>query len=417
MSTHGETLIVGAGQAGLALSRCLTELGRDHLVLERGRLAERWRSERWDSFTLLSPNWQTRLPGHQYQGPDPDGYMTREQIVDFFDGYARSFAAPVHTGVRVTNVARAAHGWTVWTDSGRYEARNVVIATGHHQRPSVPRLSGALPGHVFQLHTSQYRNPAWLPPGGVLVVGAGPSGQQIADELVRSGRRVHLSVGRHRSVPRRYRGQDSYWWMDRLGMLDRTVDTLASPAAARRAPSAVLTGGDEDLDLRRLVAHGVTPTGHLGAVEGPVLRMADDLAANLAAADDNARRFRTAVDAHVRATRLDVPDDANGEPGPAAWVEHAPCVLDLERAGIRTVVWATGFTRDYSWLHAPVLDSDGEPIHHRGVTAAPGLFFLGLRWQHRRNSNLIDGVGRDAAYLAEQIDATTRTRQMVSVAA
>ncbi len=283
---HATTIIIGAGQAGLALSRCLTEAGHDHLLLERGRVAERWRSERWDSFRLLTPNWQTRLPGFRYQGPEPDGFMDKGQVVDFFDAYAASFAPPVRTGVTVTRVTqRPGGGWRVVTDRGEYEAANVVVATGHMDRPTVPATAARMPAGVDQLHSSQYRNPGQLPAGAVLVVGAGPSGQQIADELGRAGRRVVLAAGRHRALPRRYRGHDVYWWMERLGLLDRTVDTLPDPDQARDTRSSVLEGGTEDLDLRRLHRHGVQLTGRLLLVEGTRVAFGSSLADDLADAD------------------------------------------------------------------------------------------------------------------------------------
>ena len=305
MDGNAGTIIIGAGQAGLAMSRCLRDRGLPHLVLERGQVAQRWRSERWHSFTLLSPNWQTRLPGHRYAGSEPDGFMRAAQVADMLQAYARG--APVRTGVSVDAVRPSAHGWWVLTSAGSYLASNVVVATGDLDVPAVPALAVDLPPQVHQLHTSRYRRPAQLPAGGVLVVGAGPSGQQIADELARAGRAVHIAVGRHKSLPRRYRGRDAYWWMDRMGMLDRTVDSLPPHRAGRRTPNAVLTGGREDLDLHRLVRHGVVPHGHLTGCRHGILSFAADLASLVDAAEQNAIRFRAAVDDYVRRTGLDVP--------------------------------------------------------------------------------------------------------------
>ncbi len=395
------TIVIGAGQAGLAMSRCLLDRGLPHLVLERGRIAQRWRSERWDSFTLLSPNWQTRLPGHRYAGPDPDGFMRGAEVAAMLESYGRG--SPVRTGVAVEAVWPSAHGWWVVTDEGMHLGTDVVVATGDLDRPAVPVLARDLPRHLAQLHTSAYRNPAGLPEGGVLVVGAGPSGQQIADELARAGRRVHLAVGRHKSLPRRYRGRDAYWWMDRMGTLRRTVDSLPPHHRGARTPNAVLAGGTEDLDLHRLVRHGVVPHGHLTGVDGRVARFADDLPAMVRAAEENAARFRAAVDEHVRRTGTDVPAEPAPPPRPAPWAVGAPRQLDLDAAGIASVVWATGFRRDFSWLHAPVLDDEGQPVQRRGVTGADGLYFLGLRWMHRRSSSFLDGVGADAEHLAEHI--------------
>lgn len=408
MSNHVRTLIIGAGQAGLALSRCLTDRGHEHLLLERGRIAERWRSQRWDSFRLLTPNWLTRLPGYRYRGDDPDGFMTRSEVVEFFDDYARSFHPPVRSGVDVTGVEPAARGWLVRVD-GRapYRADNVVIATGHYGRNYVPaELAPRLPASVHQLHSSAYRDPAQLPDGAVVVVGSGPSGQQIADELAIAGRRVYLAVGRHRPRPRRYRGHDVYWWLDRMGMLDRTVDTLSSPAATRNAPSGVLAGESRDLNLRRLAARGVVPTGRLVGVDGTRLSFAGDLPDRLAEADHSLEQVLTKIDEYIQRSGRAAPPSDHADPAPAPWAELAPRRLDLTQCRASTVIWATGYRRDYSWIDAPVFDADHEPVHRRGVTPAPGLNFLGLRWQYRRKSNLIDGVGADAEFLAEHLCLT-----------
>ncbi|MGH8824189.1 MAG: NAD(P)-binding domain-containing protein, partial [Jiangellaceae bacterium] len=324
MTIRVQTLIVGAGQAGLAISRCLTTLGHDHLLVDRGHVAERWRTERWDSFTLLTPNWQTRLPGFRYTGHDPAGFMTRDEVVGFLSSYARSFDAPVRTGVTVTGVDPAPPGWIARTDSGRYHATNVVVATGHYDRPAVPAVAADLPRGVHQLHTTDYRNPEQMPPGAVLVVGAGPSGQQIADELACAGRQVFLAVGHHRPLPRRYRGHDVYWWMDRIGMLDRTVDSLPEPGASRRAPSVVLAGEERDLNLHRLVAHGVVPTGRLSAADGGRVHFDDDLPIRLAEADRNVRRLQDAVDEYVERHGVDAPVEDAVPPASTAWAHQAP---------------------------------------------------------------------------------------------
>jgi putative flavoprotein involved in K+ transport len=410
MSSRVRTLIIGAGQAGLALSRCLTETGHEHLLLDRGRVAERWRSERWDSFRLLTPNWLTRLPGYRYTGPDPDGFMTGREVIDFFDGYAASFRPPVRTGVTVTAVAPGPHGWLIRTaDHEHLHAANVVVAVGHYNRSEIPDLAAGLAPSVYQLHSSAYRNPAQLPPGAVVVVGSGPSGQQIADELAVDGRQVYLAVGRHRPLPRRYRGRDVYWWLDRTGMLDRTVDSLPSRTATRNAPSGVLAGESRDLNLRRLVARGVIATGRLVGVDGARLTFAGDLPERLAEADQNVERLLARVDEHIRRSGRAAPPPDRPEPPPAPWADLAPRRLDVNRSHVSTVIWATGYRRDYSWINAPVFDADHEPVHQRGSTPASGLYFLGLRWLYRRKSNIIDGVGPDAEYLAEQLSQDRAT--------
>ncbi|GAA1847598.1 NAD(P)/FAD-dependent oxidoreductase [Pseudonocardia ailaonensis] len=386
METFG-TVVVGAGQAGLAMSRCLTDRGLEHVVLERADIADAWSSRRWDSFTLLSPNWQTRLPGWGYAGPDPGGFMTGAEVRGYLRDYARSFGAPVRTGVEVRQLHRVAGGWRLTTNRGPITAGTVVVATGDLARPRVPALP--LPPGTHALHTADYRNPAQVPEGAVLVVGAGPSGQQIALELAGAGREVHLAVGRHKALPRRYRGHDAYDWMDLLGMHDRTVDTLPGPPVGM--PNAVLAGGTRDLDVPRLVAAGVRAHGRLLGFDGDLPRFADDLAATVATAAANADHFRAAVDEYVARTGMDVP----AEPAPAP-----PVVPESPAAPVRTVVWATGFGRDHDWIEAPVRGLDGEIVHRRGVTPAAGLYLLGLRWLYRRSSASLDGVGRDAEYLA-----------------
>lgn len=404
MPTRIDTLIVGAGQAGLALSHHLTAGGRDHLLLDRGRVGERWRSERWDSFQLLTPNWHTGLPGFGYDGHDPDGFMDRSAVVDLFERYAQSFSAPVRTGVAVHGLRPSSAGWRVVSDVGTYIADSVVVATGHHAHPRIPMEPATrLPVGIVQLHTSHYRNPVQLPAGGVLVVGAGPSGQQIAEELALAGRRVVLAAGRHRTLPRRYRGRDSHWWMDRMGMFERTIDTLADPGAVRTAPAFVLGAGCHDLDLRRLVASGVQPAGRLAGVTGSIAWFAGDLPSTAAAADANVHAFRAAVDDFVARTGLAAPPPEDPPPPLGNWVHSAPRRLQMDLEGIGSVVWATGYRRDYSWIHAPVLDATGDPVQRRGATASDGLYFLGLRWMHSRGSDTIHGVGRDAEHIAQHI--------------
>jgi putative flavoprotein involved in K+ transport len=410
MEQHTETLVIGAGQAGLAISRCLSELGREHVVLERGAVAERWRDQRWDTLRLLTPNWHTRLPGHRYRGPDPDGFMGRAEVVSLFEGYARSFAAPLHLRTTVQRVAPAHAGWRVSTDRGLWTCRNVVVATGPHDVPRVPHLSCDLSPGVLQLHASAYRSPARLPTGGLLVVGAGPTGQQLAGELARSGRRVQLAVSRHERLPRTYRGRDAFWWLDRTGVLEETIDERTEGTDPRHPVHPVLAGGRE-LGLQELVKDGVVPVGRLSGVDGRRVHFGDDLCDNFLEAERAAERFEATVDAYVARTGLPAPEAPQRRPLVVPdWARQPARSLDLRASGIETVVWATGYRRDYRWLDAPVFGADGEPIHRRGITAAPGLFFLGLTWLYRRKSASIDGVGDDARHLAETIDAEVRLR-------
>src|SRR4051794_24183353 len=399
-----DTVIIGAGQAGLALSSELTDRGHEHVVLERGRVAERWRSERWDSFRLITPNWQTRLPGRRYDGPDPDGFMRRDEVIAFFDDYAASFDAPVLTDVHVESVQPGQRGWQVTTAaSGTFDARCVVVATGHYATPATPPGAVTLPASVVQLTPRDYRNPGGLPEGAVLVVGAGPSGQQIASEMARSGRRTFIAAGQHRPLPRRYRGRDAYWWLDEMGSLERTIDSVRHPSAAAAAPSVVPSGDREGLHLRRVAAEGALAVGHFRDVVGQVLTFADALQLPLGAADAYSNRFRGLVDDYVRRHDMSAPEETWPAISMPAWALGAPRSIDIARETLSTVIWATGYRRDYSWINADVFDEHGSPLQRRGVTDADGLMFLGLRYMYRRNSNFIDGVGADAVHLADQI--------------
>jgi len=402
------TIVIGGGQAGLALSHCLTGLGVEHVVLEAGRVAQRWH-ERWDSLRLLTPNWMTRLPGWTYHGPDPDGFMTAAETAAFFAAYARSFAAPVLERTPVRRVRQHGDRFVVEGNGVTFGAVNVVVATGWADRPAVPAAARHLSGGVAQLTPTHYRRPADLPDGAaVLVVGASATGVQLADELHRSGRPVTLAVGSHTRMPRRYRGRDAFWWLDRTGSFDKTIDDCPDPVAARNEPSLQLVGrpagagagaGWPDLDLPSLHAAGVRLVGRLRSIDGTRVGFAPDLGATAAAADGRMARSLARIDAAI--DRLGLPAEPVGSP-PArlALDDDPPTGIDLAAAGIRTVVWATGYRRAYPWLGVPVLDRRGEIVQRRGVTPVPGLYVLGQRFQHHRNSNFIDGVGRDAAYVA-----------------
>jgi putative flavoprotein involved in K+ transport len=399
-----DTLVIGAGQAGLAMSRCLTDAAVDHVVLDRGRLGERWRSERWDSLRLLTPNWASRLPGWSYTGDDPHGFMRAQELVEYFERYAASFGAPVIEESPVTAVRRAGEGFVVETEASSWRAERVVLATGWCDQPRIPTLANRLARTITQVTPSSYRRPEQLPDGGVLVVGASASGVQIADELAAAGREVILAVGRHSRVPRRYRGLDIWWWMDQLGTFAKTIDEVSDVERARREGSLQLVGRSDhrDVDLPTLQARGVTLTGRLVGVDGAQLRFADDLPATTAAADERMRRIFTDVDRYIATSGL---EDEVLPAAPIPSIAHGsePRRLDLRRRGVSTVVWATGFTRPYPWLQVPVLDRAGEIRQRRGVTPVPGLFVLGQRFQHRRDSNFIDGVRHDAARVAELI--------------
>jgi putative flavoprotein involved in K+ transport len=415
---HTDTLIIGAGHAGLAVSRLLTAAGHDHVVLDRGRVAERWRSERWDSLHLLTPNWMTRLPGFSYRGPDPDGHLSARRLVRHLEAYAASFGAPVLTDTVVREVASSSEGYRVDTDRGSWRARSVVIATGPGQRPRLPGSVRRPDPRIHVVSASAYRNPDQLPPGGVLVVGASSSGVQIADELARAGRPVVLAVGRHTRVPRTYRGMDIFWWLERTGRLARTIDEVADPVAARREPSLQLVGrgtGDQlpaDLDLGTLQARGVRLTGRLAGIEGTAVQFHDDLRRSIGDAERRLERLLESVDRHVDEHGL------TAEVWPAqrslpVHIPAAPTSMDLRAEGIGTVVFATGSRPHHPWLRVPVTAADGSIVQARGVTPAPGLYVVGQRFQHRRDSTFLDGARHDAAAVVGDLrrtrPAATRT--------
>ncbi len=402
---HTNTVVIGAGHAGLAVSRCLADRGVEHVVLERGRLGERWRAARWDSFRLLTPAWMMRLPGYAYEGGQGDAYLTAPELVGYLGDYARSFAAPVHEMTTVTRVSRDGAGYVVGTDRGDWRSSNVIVATGYHSRALVPAVAAGLPPELVQLNPASYRRPELLPDGGVLVVGASASGVQIADELAQSGRDVVLAVGSHTRLPRRYRDRDILWWLDRTGSLDRTIDSMADPVAARHEPSLQLAGSERPVHLDALQVRGVRLAGRLIEAEAGDVRFADDLVGTTTAAEVRLNRVLADIDRYAEACVPGTPMAA-AMPAIAATaipVRPRPRRLNLDRAGVRTVVWATGFRPTYPWLTVPVLDQTGRIRHDRGVTAAPGLYAIGLRFQHRRNATFIDGARHDAAYVTDHL--------------
>jgi len=401
-----DTVIVGGGQAGLAISYYLTQEGREHVVLERApAVANAWRNQRWDSFTLVTPNSQVRMPGAEYSGNDPYGFMSLAEVVEYFDNYVERFHLPVHCGVEVFSVEKVGDRYVVRTSEKNYETENIVIATGLYQSPKIPPFSVEIPPLVLQLHSMEYKNPSTLPQGAVLVVGTGQSGAQIAQELYQSGRKVYLSIGSAGRVPRRYRGKDINDWFTRIGMFDTKVEELKS-TADKFQPHPQISGknGGQSLNLHQFARDGVILLGHVrGAQEGQLI-FALDLKETLVVVD----QFE--IDA------LKKIDDYISRAGLAAPTENIPRLLDgynqeeltelnLQRAGISTVVWATGYAFDFSLVKLAVVDADGYPIQKRGVTRYPGLYFLGLPWLHSRRSGILFGVGDDAAYVAAHIAA------------
>jgi putative flavoprotein involved in K+ transport len=392
------TIIIGAGQAGLALSRQLTTAGHDHVVLERGRVGERWRSERWDSLRLLTPNALNRLPGAPPHA-DPEGYLDREGVIAYLESYATG--APVLDHTTVERVRRTPRGFHVATDRGDWHGRNVVIATGDCDLPRLPEVAAEAPPGVTQLHAAAYRRPGGLPRGGVLVVGAGPSGQQIAMELRAAGRPVVLAVGRHARIPRRYRGRDVFAWLCEAGVLDVRAGDVKDLAAARRAPSFPLSGaaGGQSLGLDRLAAMGVVVAGRLTGFTERRALFAASLDDDVRDADRRMRRVLARIDAHIDRSGSDAPP---ADRLPLVELGLGPAIVGLG-SEVDTIVWATGYRRAYPWLDVPVLGPDGELGHDEGVTAVPGLFALGLRFQRTRRSHFLGGVGADAIGMAEAI--------------
>jgi putative flavoprotein involved in K+ transport len=413
LTTH--TLVIGAGQAGLAVSRRLADADIDHVVLERGRVAERWRGHRWESLRLLTPNWASRLPGWSYQGPEPDGFMTAGELATYLSDYASSFAAPVREHSTVRALEQADDGFRVTTEDSTWHADNVVMATGWSDLPRVPSMAAGLDPAIAQVTSATYRNPYELPAGRVLVVGASATGVQMADELARAGREVVLAVGRHSRLPRRYRGIDIWWWLDRIGTFARTIEQVADPDRSRREGSVQLAGRPDrrDVDLPGLQRLGVALAGRLTDVEGRAVRFADDLPITTAAAEARLERILHRIDDHIDESGLTAEVLA---PARRRAVDLSEPVqsLDLRRDGVGAVVWATGYTRPYPWLQVPVLDQRGEIRHRRGVTPVPGLYVLGQRHQHRGDSNFIDGVRHDAAYVAGHIACRLRPQQSLA---
>lgn len=404
-----DTIIIGGGQAGLAMSACLAAEGIDHLILERGRVGERWRSERWDSLQLLTPNWMTRLPGRTGQTADPDGFMSKDDLIHLLEDYSAAIGAPILEGVSVTSLQGERGGFALDTSAGPFTARNVVVATGQCGIPSVPAFSSEIDPRIDQIHASRYKNPEQMAAGRVLVVGSGASGVQIAAELALSGHNVTLSVGSHARAVRRYRGRDIWWWLDRTGSLHQTAAEVRDLRQARRAPSLGLTGarGGVDIDLGSLQRMGVRLAGRFAsAIDGQAL-FADNAARDAADADDRLTRLLSKFDRWATEAGIDHELDSPSRPLPVRIERPVEGPVDLVAEGVGTVVWSTGYRPSYPWMRVPVLDQNGEVVHHRGVTAVPGLYVLGLRFQWRRDSHFIDGVGRDAEFLASEIARRT----------
>jgi putative flavoprotein involved in K+ transport len=395
-------IVVGAGPAGLAMSHCLGERGIDHLVLERSEVANSWRTERWDSLRLLTPNWLSRLPGWTYKGHDPDGYMTACEVVDFLEKYHSASDAPVQTDSTVLSVAQSGAGYLVTTDSGQISCRGVIVATGACSTPKIPAVANELPAQIRQLAPIHYRRPDDVDDGRVLVIGASASGAQLAEELARSGREVTVAVGAHTRLPRTYRGMDIHWWMDAIGVLDIRYDEVDDIAKARRLPSLQLVGSPEHrtLDLNSLTGIGVNLVGRLVGVNGGRAQFSGSLANLCADADLKMGRLLDQIDEFARDQGLDTDLINADRPSPTV-VPTPPTTATL--SDYSTVIWATGFTPNYPWLDEALLDRKGGIIHDGGVMKQAGMYVLGLPFTRSRKSSFLDGVGPDAQFITEHL--------------
>ncbi|MFF4309631.1 MSMEG_0569 family flavin-dependent oxidoreductase [Streptomyces sp. NPDC001507] len=413
---HYTVAVIGGGQAGLSISHGLRERSVDHVVVEANRVGHEWRERRWDSFCLVTPNWQCKLPGHPYAGNAPDGFMVRDDIVRYLEDYVASFQPPLVEGVSVTRLRRSLDGvFDVTTTAGGFTADQVVVATGPYHTPKIPRMAERLPAGVEQFHSSGYRNADQLPEGAVLVVGTGQSGCQIAEDLHLAGRQVHLAVGSAPRVARFYRGRDCVAWLNDMGHYDKPIDVFDDADAVRMRVNHYVTGrdGGRDIDLRAFARDGMRLYGRLTGISGARMEFADDLKVNLDHADAVAEGIKDAIDGHIAAQGIDAPTEARYVP---VWEpSEQPRALDVTEAGITSVVWSTGFTRDHRWIEIPAFDGRGYPMHWRGISNVPGLYFLGLPWQHSWGSGRFEAVGRDAEFLADHIDAGRRTADVCGV--
>ena len=405
MKTHYSVVVVGGGQAGLSISYCLTQRGIDHIVFEKHTIGHAWRSSRWDSFCLVTPNWQCTLPGHPYQGDDPNGFMQKDDIVNYIETYAASFNPPVKEGVAVLRVSRNDDRgiFDVTTSIGDVTADQVVIAAGSYHRPKVPRMAERLPADIVQLHSSQYKNPHSLPDKGVLVVGTGQSGCQIAEDLHLAGKKVHLCVGGAPRSPRRYRGKDAVDWLEEMGYYDLSINEHPQKEKVRSKANHYLTGrdGGREIDLRRFALEGMQLHGRLKTVGDRGLDFWGDLKQNLDQADAVSESIKKTIDEFIAKHQIQAPIESPYKP---VWEpENDILTLDYEQANIGAVIWSTGYESDFSWVELPVFDGKGYPGHDRGVTQLEGLYFLGLPWLYTWGSGRFSGVARDANYIADYI--------------
>ncbi|TWC59903.1 putative flavoprotein involved in K+ transport [Pseudomonas sp. SJZ080] len=408
---HYGVIVVGGGQAGLSASYYLQQERIDHLVLEKHSLTHTWRNQRWDAFSLVTPNWQCALPGYTYvddfKGTDPHGFMKKDEIIEYLAGFVRSVNAPVREGVTVQRVVpRALGGFEVHTSQGEFTADQVIVASGGYHTPIIPRLAERLPAGIHQLHSEQYRNPDALPLGNVLVVGSGQSGAQIAEDLHLAGRKVYLAVGDAPRCARFYRGKDVVDWLAEMGYYEIGVDTHPLREGVRDNTNHYVTGrdGGRDIDLRKFALEGMELFGRLEGLQGTRMQFAENLGESLDNADAVYNRINGSIDKYIEENSIDAPTGERYQP---SWLpEQERGELDLEAAGITSIIWCIGFSPDFTWVEAPVFNGRGHPGHQRGVTAQPGLYFLGLPWLYTWGSGRFSGVAKDARYLVDRISAS-----------
>lgn len=407
MRENYSVVVIGGGQAGLSVSYFLKQRGIDHIVLEKHRIAHSWRDNRWDSFCLVTPNWQCKLPNFPYNGDDPNGFMLKEQIVKYIEDFSASFGPPVVEGAQVTRLRHApiGGGYVVETADGNINTEQVVIAVGGYHTPTIPRVAERLPSDITQIHSAQYRNPAQLPDGDVLVVGTGQSGCQIAEDLHIDGRKVHLCVGGAPRCARRYRGKDVVEWLDQMGYYDIPVHEHPLKEGVRGRTNHYVTGrdGGRDIDLRKLAAEGMSLYGRLADIHDGRLHFCDDLKQNLDKADEVSDSIKTSIDKFIDKRGVTAPIEPRYVPPwePRKYVAE----IDLRQSGIRSIIWSVGYRSDFRWVELPAFDGRGYPVHERGVSNVPGIYFLGLPWLHTWGSGRFSGIARDAAYVADRISA------------
>ncbi|MBD2096456.1 MSMEG_0569 family flavin-dependent oxidoreductase [Trichocoleus sp. FACHB-591] len=407
MNNHYSVIIVGGGQAGLSMSYCLKERGIDHIVFEKNKIGYAWRTKRWDSFCLVTPNWQCKLPGYAYPGDDPHGFMQKDEIVQYIEAYAASFDPPIQQGVEVFKLSQnvTQNFFEVTTSIGEYTADQVVVASGSYHLPKVPKIAERLPKNITQLHASEYKNSQSLPPGAVLIVGTGQSGCQIAEDLHLAGRQVHLCVGSAPRSPRRYRGKDVVDWLDQMGYYDLSIEEHPQKEKVRAKANHYVTGrdGGREIDLRQFALEGMQLYGRLKDISDRQLEFWDNLQQNLDQADAVAESIKKTIDGFIEKNQIEAPTEPAYHP---VWQpEQSILSLDYAQANISTVIWCTGYQSDFSWVEVPVFDGKGYPGHERGVTGVWGLYFLGLPWLYTWGSGRFSGIARDASYLADYIVA------------